>query len=362
MIRHITAALIATLVLAGFTGIGIASAQTLPATATASKPVTLAQATPQPAPKRPPLLVLHVGAMGSYDLGTSDLAFPGVYCTTTGDCGASGQYQYSEPIWHFDYGAQINLTRKWYLSYTHNYIDQNNGRVGVPSTACLAPGPCVAKGAAKNTFDIPYTYQKLNDDRVDDASLDYVMGPVTVAGGWHERVRMCCGNPVLSSDANQVAWHDVYLSEAGRVGPGSKYFGKLAGLTVQEQYIPHNTSPSFDASTDVTGAKVAIPSEADKTHIQFTPNITLPIGNPSTSTFALTGTYTNNFDYYLNSPIMYLYNQVDFGIIKKWPPDLTFSVIDTNSYQFHQGYPYIGPDTINRNKLIMTLDIALPFF
>jgi len=355
MLKHIGKALVASIVLAGISGFGIASAQTQPATSS----TTVAQTAPAPAKKRP-LVILHVGAMSTYNVGSSDLALPGQYCTTVGDCGATGQYQFASPITHFDYGAQININKHWYLNYVHNYIDQNIGRVGVPSTVCAAPGPCIAKGAAKNTFTIPYTYQKLNDDHVDDVSLNYNDGIVLTSIGWHQRQRMCCGNPVSSGLPNQVEWHDIYLGESARFGPNSKYFGRLFGLGFQEQYIPHSTSPSFDASADITGKKVAVASEGAKTHIQFFPNITLPVGNPHASTFALTGSYTNNFDYFLNSPIMYLYNQVDYGVIKKFPPYVTLSIINSNLYQEHSGYPYIGSDVINRNKLIMTLDIALP--
>lgn len=343
MLKHIGKALVASIVLAGISGFGIASAQTQPATSS----TTVAQTAPAPA-KKPPLVIFHVQAMSTYNVGSSDLALPGQYCTTVGDCGATGQYQFAAPVTHFNYGAQININKHWYLNYLHNYIDQNIGRVGVPAKYC--PNlPCTS---ANETIHSPYTYQKLNDDRVDDASLNYNDGIVLTSIGWHQRVRQCCGNPVNSGLPNQVAWHEIYLGESARLGPNSKYFGRLYGIGFQEQYIPHNTSPIISGHV----------TEGSKTHIQFYPNITLPVGNPHTSTFAVTGSYTNNFDYFLNSPIMYLYNQVDYGVIKKFPPYVTLTIINSNLYQFHEGYPYTNSDTINRNKLLMTLDVALPAF
>jgi hypothetical protein len=347
--------------------VGIASAQTTPPATTTSTTTTdttgpyVAQAggkagvPSSPAPHGP-FIIIHVGGMSTWNAGSSDLALPSVYCASTQDCGATGQYQFADPVAHFDYGAQINFTKKLYISYSHNYIDQNIGRVAVPSSVCSTL-PCNTSGVAKNSFVIPYTYQKLNDDRVDDASLNYLAGAVTVSGGWHQRARMCCGNPVSSDLASQVYWHDIYFQLAARAGPSSKYFGRLAGLTVQEEYLPHNTNSVFKT----TGPTVeVVPNAGSLYHTTVTPNLTYPIGDPRRSTFAVYATYLNNFDYFMNAPIPYLYNQVDFGIIKKWPPWVTLTLYDSNLYQHHEGYPYTNADTINRNKIIMVLDVALP--
>jgi hypothetical protein len=365
-LKHLLLSLGAALVLFTTAVVGIASAQTTsPATATSTATDTtttpaqpyVAQAggkagvPSSPVPKSP-FIIVHVGAMSTWNAGGSDLGLPSVYCATTQDCGQTGQYQTSDPIVHFDYGAQINLAKHLYINYAHNYIDQNIGRVAVPSKVC-ASLPCTA---AKE-FTIPYTYQKLNDDRVDDASLNYLSGAVTISGGWHQRVRMCCGNPVTPSLASQVAWHDIYFQLAARAGPNSKYFGRLAGLTVQEEYIPHNTLSVFKTTGPVVEV---VPNAGSLYHTMVTPNITYPIGDPRTSTFATYVTYLNNFDYFMNAPIPYLYNQVDFGIIKKWPPMFTLTLYDSNLYQHHEGYPYTNSDTINRNKIIMIFDVALP--
>jgi hypothetical protein len=357
-------------VLFAATSAGIASAQTVPST-TASTPTTLstqptsgdtdtvAQGNPNNPtnpqyrpPAKPAFIVIHLQAMGTWNIGSSDLPLPSAYCATTQDCGPSGQYQYANPIVHFDYGAQINLSKKWYLFYLHNYIDQNIGRVGVASKVCGSL-PCTA---AKE-FTIPYTYQKLNDDRVDDAALNYVAGTVIVSGGWHQRVRMCCGNPVEPDLANQTAWHDIYFQLATRVGPNTKYFGRLLGITVQEEYIPHNTTSVFKTTGPVVEV---VPNAGSLYHTMVTVNGGVPVGDPKTATLAVYAQYLNNFDYFLNAPIPYLYNQVDVGLIKKWPPNITLTVTDSNLYQHHSGYPYTNADVINRNKLIMTLDYALP--
>jgi len=355
----------AALVLCTATGVGIASAQTTPATPATASPATdtVAQGNPnnptnpqyRPPTNKPAFIILHLQAMGTWNIGSSDLPLPNVYCASTQDCGASGQYQFADPVIHFNYGAQINLSKKWYLFYLHNYIDQNIGRVAVPTSVCGSL-PCNTAGPAKNSFTIPYTYQKLNDDRVDDASLNFLSGTIIVSGGWHQRVRMCCGNPTSPTLANQVAWHDIYFQLATRVGPNTKYFGRLLGLTVQEQWIPHNTTSVFKNSP----AAQVVPEAGSITHTTVTVNGGIPIGDFRSSTFAVYAQYLNNFDYFLNSPVPYLYNQVDFGFIKKWPPYFTLTATDSNLYEHHEGYPYSNADTINRNKLIMTLDYALP--
>jgi len=350
-LKHLLITLGAALLLSTMASVGIASAQTAPSTDAST--TTVAQSS-SPAPKKDPpkFFILHVGGMGTWNIGSSDLALPPSYCTTTQDCGPTGQYQFADPVVHFTYGAQINLAKKWYISYSHAYVNQNIGRVGIPSKVC-SNLPCTAA----TEFEIPYTYQKLNDDRTDDASLNYKADLVTISGGWHERVRMCCGNG-LETSSGETMWHDLYLQLAGGAGPASKYFGKLFSLSVQEEYIPHNTKSVFKASP----SEQIVPTQGSLYHTTFTPKITTAIGNPKTSTFALFGQYVNNFDYFINAPIPYLYNEVDFGMVKKWPPAVTLSVVDSNLYQFHSGYPYSNADTINRNKLLMTLDIALPLF
>ncbi|HTU69170.1 MAG TPA: hypothetical protein VMF11_02525 [Candidatus Baltobacteraceae bacterium] len=348
--KRVLITLSAALVLCTMAVVGIASAQTTPAATTSGITVAQATAAPKKDPPKPHFVTVHVGGMGTWNVGSSDLALPSSYCATTQDCGPTGQYQFANPVIHFTYGIQIKLSKKFFLSYAHSYVNQNIGRVGIASKVCSSL-PCTA---AKE-FVIPYTYQKLNDDRVDDAALNWLAGPVTVSGGWRERARMCCGNGNEDS-AGETAWHLLYLKLATRVGPGSKYFGKLFGLAVEEEYIPHNTAGVFKASP----SGLVVPTQGSLMHTTVTPNITLPIGDPHTSTLAFFGTYLNNFDYFINAPVPYLYNEVDFGLIKKWPPYVTLSVTNSNLYEHHEGYPYSNADTINRNKLLMVLDVALP--
>jgi hypothetical protein len=316
----------ATFALSAVLGVGIASAQTTPSGATTSttqsSSTTVAQATPAPKPAIP-LVVLHITPISTWMVGGADRARP------PADGGTTGNYQYAEPIVNLGYGAQINVTHHWNLNYVHSYIDQNNGAV------------------------TGHPYQVLNNDRTDDASLNYVVNPfLTFSGGWHERVRMCCDNNSPAGVAEQSAYHYDYLQVAGHTGPGSKNFGKILNVTVQGQYIPHNTTPIIKG----------LVSEGNKTHVTATGNITMPIGDPETSTFAGFVTYLNQFDYYLNSPIMYLYNQMDYGFIKKFSPWVTLTATNSNLYQHQQGYPYKIPDTLNRNKLIVTLDVAIPYY
>jgi hypothetical protein len=320
-------ALGATFALFAVVGVGIASAQTTPAgaatTSSTASSTTVAQATPAPKPPALPLVVFHLTPIATWMVGGSDVARP------PSKGGTTGNYQYVEPLANLGYGAQINVTRHWYLNYVHSYIDQNIAKVTTEP------------------------YQVLNNDRTDDASLNYVVNPsLSFAGGWHERVRQCCGNNAPASAANQTAYHYNYLQVAGHTGPGSKYFGKILNVTVQGQDIPHNTTPIIKD----------IHSEGNKTHVTATGNVTLPIGDPKTSTFAGFFTYLNQFDYFLNSPIMYLYNEADYGFIKKFSPWVTLTATNSNLYQHLQGYPYKIPDTINRNRLIVTLDIAIPYY
>jgi len=353
-LKHLLTTLGAALVLA-VAGAGIASAQTAPsATTTTSiagtgKRVTVAQA-PESKPKpRKPLIIIHVGSQSTFNVGSSDLPRPNYYCSA-GSCGATGNWEFVDPITHLTYGANIPLG-KFSLNYAHGYVNQNIGRVAIPATY--------------GTSHSPYTYQSLNDDRTDDASLSTTWHAIALAIGWHQRVRMCCGSiyngGYVPGGTNTLptAEHWWYLNEGTRVGPGSKYFGKLFGLTVGEQMIPHNgtTVPCIEAHPYAS----CVPYGGTKLHVQFTPNLTVPIGG-KTSSFALFGTYTNNFDYFVNSPIQYLYNEVDYGFHKKWPPYVTLTVTNSNLYQIHSGYPYDNADTINRNKLLVTLDVALPFY
>jgi hypothetical protein len=335
---------LAALVLGAVAATGIASAQTVPA---GSQSTTVAQAV-QPTPKaklpaKKPIVIFHLTPMATYNVGGADLPRP-TYSCSGGNCGATGNYQFVEPVSHLGYGAQIFITPKWSLNYSHSYVDQNLGTI------------TNVHGAT--------TYQVLNDDRTDDASLNYLMGQFAVSGGWHERVRMCCGNNAPQSAALQTAYHYDYLQIGTRVGPGSKYFGRLVGLTVQDAYIPHPDN-FFKANPDCVGAvcdthPAEFQAEGNKTHVTFTGNVTVPLSR--NSSFAFFGTYINNWDYFLNSPVMYLYNQVDYGFVKKFSPYVSLTVDNSNLYQHQQGYPFVLPNTINRNKLLMTLDIGLPVY
>jgi hypothetical protein len=351
-------------------GAGIASAQTAPASsttvATAGTGTVVSQATPAPKPKKP-LFTLHVGAQSTWNVGSSDLGRPDITCPagvnptspSVNYCGgANGNYVTSTPVVHLDYGINIPIG-KFSLNYAHSYINQNIGRV--------------ASGVASH----PYAYQVLNDDLVDDANVGYNIGSVAMALGWHQRVRMCCGNNSnLVPAVNRTMWHDIYLQEAAGTGPTSKYFGKWATLTVQEQFFPHtsygNPATADCGTDDVIGQYGTcvtlgtdhsfVPYEGNKWHVQFTPRVGVPIGG-NNSTFQVYALWTNNIDYFLNSPTQYLYNQVDYGFVKKWPPYFTLTVTNSNLYEYESiKYPYINADTINRNKLLVILDCALPIY
>jgi len=312
------------LVLSFITGVGIASAQTTSGGA-ASGADAVASPAPKPKPKKL-LAVLHLQPQMTFNTGSSDLPNP---------AGATGNFEYAGGTLRLNYGAQVFLGKKLFINYAHFYINQNLGRV-----TNKAGG---------------YVYQVFNDDRVDDVSLDMPIGPVLAAVGFHQRVRQCCGNPPQNA-AGAVAYHLFYVQGATRFGPNSKYFGKLVGLTLNLADIPHNAAQTFTDPS--TGG--AIPSEGNKLKLTYTGNITLPIGNPKTSTFAAFLTYLNNYDYFNNAPFMYLYNQTDFGFIKKFSSDVTLQATDSNLYQHQQGFPFVLPNTINRAKLLVTLDYAIP--
>lgn len=359
--RHFMTALIATFVLAGVSGIGIASAQTVPA---AAKSTTVAQSqeTPAEAPKpkpRKPFVVIHITPMATYNVGGADAPRPASDCAPLpsksstiqgGSCGPSGNYEFADPATNLGYGATFNLAPRWTLNYVHSYVNQNIGTI--------------------TNYKGETTYQQFNNDRTDDASLGYTMGAYVISAGWHERVRQCCGNPPVQSDAGQTAYHYDYLQGATRFGTGSKYFGKLFGLTLQGAYEPHTPSAAYYANPACLGYATAaqcathpyeIPGEGNKFHITYTGNMTLPIGGKDSS-FALFGTYLNNWDYFENQPVMFLYNEADYGFIKKFSPFVTLTATNSNLYEHHEGWPYVNPNTVNRNKLLVTLDFALPIY
>ena len=343
MTRHLMTALGATLVFGAVAGVGIASAQTTSAATTTATTTstTVAQTTQQspseaPKPKkRAPMVVVHIDPVALYNVGGADLPRPSYECAA-GTCGPTGNYEFADPATNLGYGININIAPKWALNYSHGYVNQNLGTV------------TNAEGKT--------TYQVFNNDRTDDASLSYAgFKGFTVAFGWHQRVRQCCGNPPKQEDAGQTAEHWEYLNVGSRFGPGSGHFGKLFGLSLEGEYIPHD-HPSCAA-----GSTVCL-SGTSKFHVTYTGNITLPVGNPRTSTFAVFATYLNNFDYFQNSPVQYLYNEADYGIKKQFSKYVTLTVTNSNLYQHEQGYPFIVPNTINRDKLFGVLDIALPVF
>jgi len=288
--------------------------------------------------------------MATYNIGSGDLPRPSYVCSG-GNCGPTGNYEYANPATNLGYGVNINLAPRWTLNYVHSYVNQNLGTV------------TNYKGAP--------TYAVFNNDRTDDANVGYLLGPVALAAGWHQRVRQCCGNPPLQSDAGQTAYHYWYVQGSEGFGPGSKYFGRMFSLTLQAAYEPHVPSAAYYANPACLGyatpAECAtppyeIPGEGNKWHGLYNIHFATPIGG-KTSGFGFVAQYLNNWDYFDNAPIMYLYNEMDYGIIYKFSPLVTLSVANSNLYQ-HQnaGYPFVIPNTINRNKLYMTLDFAVPVY
>lgn len=345
MKRHIIAGFIATFVLAGVSGIGIASAQTVPAAPGASTQVAQTQSPaelPKPKPRKV-FAVLHITPVATYNVGGADLPRPAALG------GATGNFQYADPAVNLGYGANINIAPHWTLNFVHGFVNQNLGTV--------------------TNYAGETVYQVFNNDRTDDASLGYALGKFSLSAGWHERVRMCCANGP-ENGASETTYHYWYAQAATRFGPGSKYFGGLFGLTVQGAYEPHVASQAYYANPAclayATKAQCAtppfeIPGEGNKFHYLFAGNVTIPIGGRNSS-FAIFGTYLNNWDYYNNSPIMYLYNEADYGFIKKFSPWVTLTATNSNLYQHQEGYPFVLPNVINRNKLIVSLDVALPVY
>jgi len=316
---------------------GNASAQTPPAATPA--PSAAPQAAPAASAPKKPIAVIHFSPQDTSMVGSSDVPVP------IAEGGATGNHQYNTATFRPGYAAQI-YSGNVFASYTRLYVDQNNGRV--------------------TSLGNDYVYPNRIYDRVDDASLNVSIDSIIASAGFHQRVRQCCGNNP-GAEANPTAYHYLYVQGATRLGPNSRRFGRLFGLTLQAADAPHNTSPFF-ASPYCTGSKSecltpafgAIPSQGNKVKITYTGNVTYPIGNPHTSSFALFATYFNDWDYFANSPIMYLYNRTDIGFIKKISPAITLTVNDSNEYQYHQIFQYVYPNTINRNKLIATLDFAVP--
>lgn len=287
--------------------------------------------------------------MATYNIGGADLPRPSYQCAG-GTCGPNGNYEFANPATNLGYGVNINLAPRWTLNYVHSYVNQNLGTV--------------------TNYAGVTTYQQFNNDRTDDANIGYQLGPVALAGGWHERVRQCCGNPPQQSDAGQTAYHYWYLQGTEGFGPGSKYFGKMFTLTLQAAYEPHVPSAAYYANPACLAYATAaecktppyeIPGEGNKFHGLYNIRFATPIGG-KTSSFGVFAQYLNNWDYFDNAPIMYLYNEMDYGASYKFSPFITLTATNSNLYQHPSGYPFVVPNTINRDKLYMTLDFALPVY
>ncbi|HUN30355.1 MAG TPA: hypothetical protein VMV65_11165 [Alphaproteobacteria bacterium] len=345
----------AALVLCTMAGVGIASAQTTPPASTSTSgssavtSTTVAQAPAKKDPKKKPFMILHITPMATYNIGGADLPRPAYECSG-GTCGATGNYEFAGPATNLGYGANINFAPGWTLNYVHGYVNQNIGTI--------------------TNYKGVTTYQQFNNDRTDDASIGHSLGSVALAAGWHERVRQCCGNPPKQSDAGQTAYHYWYVQGTEGFGPGSKYFGKMFSLTLQAAYEPHVPSAPYYANPACLAYATAaqcktppyeVPGEGNKFHGLYNIHFATPIGGKA-SQFGVFAQYLNNWDYFDNQPIMFLYNEADYGIVYKFTPLVTLSAMNSNLYQHQAGYPFVLPNTVNRNKLYMTLDFALPVY
>jgi hypothetical protein len=332
--KHSLVRLLAGSVMFVLAGVGIASAQTTTASTNSS---TVAQApAPKKDPPKHPIAIVHITPQWTFMLGSSDLPRPDNVCGG-GTCGQAGNFAYAQGQTRLGYGVNFILTPKVTLNYVHNYINQTLGRV------------TTATGA--------YSYQVFNDDRVDDINLAFPISGVGIAVGYHQRVRMCCGNAGGAANGNIENWW--YAQATKRFIGNSKYFGPLIGITANASYIPH---PACSPTAGSNGCKPALGLDGGN-KIKWTGafNVTYPVGGRNSS-FGLFGTYTNSWDYFWNQPGFFLYNEADYGFIKKFGANETLFVMNSNLYQHPQGFPFVAPNTINRDKLLISMHFALPVY
>lgn len=277
---------------------GVASAQQR-----VSAPIT---ATP------PPRLSIDVIPQETWSTGGDTPSIPG-YPRVNGNSKIGKKFSYL-------IGSRLTINAQ------QSYIDQNIGRWTGPNGESEGPGTV--------------------HDLIEDYYLVYPMNNLQLRAGFDYRHRVCC--PSATSGVAPQAWHEYYLEGDYRFGPITS-LGNIFTLGLRASYMPHHATAAYLASLP-PGLK----DEGSRMKYSGFFTATYPISRKAQ--LAAFATYAYDSDYFENSPIEFLYNEIDVGMTKVVNPNLSITAMTSNLTQFKQGYPFPFPNAIHRAKTVVSLD------
>lgn len=179
------------------------------------------------------------------------------------------------------------------------------------------------------------------EDTADDASVAYINGGVRYALGYYQRHTVCC---TLGEDTEHLAYLDI---QAGFVPLRDAQ--PLLTLDVEGLQSVHHRPAATGAMLPDSG-NLAIYRAGVTMHY--------PVGGRG---FSLYGKASIDGDYFNGAPVPFYYNELRYGFVEAFSPNVSYRVYVSNLVQRRQGVPFAIGNGIERAKVMMTLSIRVPF-
>ena len=224
-------------------------------------------------------------------------------------------------------------------------------RIGRKLTFTISRTPVDHAAARVTNYAGKYAYPDVGYDAFNNVHLSYPVGLALVSAGYQQRVQQCCPSSHTSQAAPDTYFY-WYVQADMHFGPNSQ-LGPRYELTLQDAQIPHATNPRFPDPNYPAASEHFIASGGPKNKLTYAATITVPFDRDQRIGGFVTA--TNSWDYFQSSPIMYLYDEINYGVTGIVTRHVTLNVSLQNVEQYHQPFPYAEPNTINRHTLVTQL-------
>ena len=224
-------------------------------------------------------------------------------------------------------------------------------RIGRKLALTISRSPSDHAAARVTNYAGHYVYPNVTYDDFNNAHLSYPVGVTLLSAGYTQRVRECCPSSHTSNAAPDT-YSFWYVQGDWQLGPVSR-LGPRYGLSLQDAQIAHSTNPAFPDPNYAPHSGHFIASGGPKNKLTYVATVTLPFDRGAHIGGFISA--TNSWDYFQSSPTMYLYNEINYGVVSTLAPNISYSMTLQNVEGHHQSYPYASPNTINRHTLVTQL-------
>ncbi len=237
-----------------------------------------------------------------------------------------------------------------------NFQYEHDRAAGIDTTIGRVTGS-VTTGSGRLPTNT-YIYPATSNDIVDAFRLNYsgIKGVgVSLATQYRFRHDNQATNDFVTNGGAPADWHQQSLGLTYTTPAFASLNGLTLGAEVTGVYNKHHVS-----AQGLVAEKAAGFTDTDgkaRYGVNYGPNFNLPI----TKGFAVYGSATYGaLDFFDNSPVPFQYDEIDFGISKKFNQVLSLTAdLNNLTQQNLGGWPFIAPNTIHRIYFAIALDIHL---